>query len=397
MRPWQSPARPHIATVTVSSDQHRPSRRTCNFLAFLLVNLFAISAFASQWHLVLSPHKLDLHEHRRHHRRLPWHVHLAQSKRNRTTRNSTESFSGLSGGYRYNICALTRVRNAAEEIPPWIEYHRIAGVDHFFVADDCSNDNGSTFSVLSSYHATRFVTFIPYAFGFNTTCLNHVPSEKKLFKHLFRRAKKHCEWIGVWDVDEYLTSTNIEYLGNFLGFLQKNPAPLVRFPWFIVGSEGMERRPHEGSLDIELFRHGRMDNHVKTIGRSAVLDDWEFSHFPTIKYKFVDLRRRYQFARLWKDELYNSTNENGKRCEMPKSPFFLKHFQYKSYEDFIHDRGSRKVTSGNSPNPWMNDPRSKWLGGNFSDCMIAQEFTEVMARLVHEALNKRAIFGFALQ
>ena len=45
--------------------------------------------------------------------------------------------------YKKNICLLTRVKNVAYLLPQWIEFHIASGVDHFYIVNDCSSDNGN--------------------------------------------------------------------------------------------------------------------------------------------------------------------------------------------------------------------------------------------------------------
>ena len=52
---------------------------------------------------------------------------------------------------------MLQVRNGASDLVQWLEYHQHLGVDKFFIADDCSADNGSTAMVLEAYNRTGLV------------------------------------------------------------------------------------------------------------------------------------------------------------------------------------------------------------------------------------------------
>ena len=60
---------------------------------------------------------------------------------------------------QHPFCIITRVRNYAEWIPEWIEYHHLLGASKIFIVDDCSQDNGLTQRVLQFYHALKYVEF----------------------------------------------------------------------------------------------------------------------------------------------------------------------------------------------------------------------------------------------
>jgi hypothetical protein len=53
-------------------------------------------------------------------------------------------YSMLVGNQDHNhtLCVITRVRNRASYLSEWVDYHRLLGVDHFYVVDDCSDDYG---------------------------------------------------------------------------------------------------------------------------------------------------------------------------------------------------------------------------------------------------------------
>lgn len=54
-----------------------------------------------------------------------------------------ENSQTLRDSYKKKICLLTRVKNVAYLLPQWIEFHIASGVDHFYIVNDCSSDNGN--------------------------------------------------------------------------------------------------------------------------------------------------------------------------------------------------------------------------------------------------------------
>jgi Glycosyltransferase family 92 len=92
---------------------------------------------------------------------------------------------------QYNICILTRIHNDHMYLKEWIEYHRILGIDQFYIADDCTNnDGGETDKILSEYDQRGIVTYSPRQ-EFND-CSNHSPNEHALFNFLFETANGNC-------------------------------------------------------------------------------------------------------------------------------------------------------------------------------------------------------------
>src|SRR5690349_10881004 len=61
-------------------------------------------------------------------------------------------------GYELSICAI--FQNDARYLKEWIEFHRIQGVEHFYLYDNLSTDNPEI--TLSKYIEDDIVTLIPW-------------------------------------------------------------------------------------------------------------------------------------------------------------------------------------------------------------------------------------------
>jgi hypothetical protein len=268
----------------------------------------------------------------------------------------------------------------------WIEYHRLLGFDHFFIADDCSFDN-KTISLLRRYEKKGFIT-ASVEQEFNN-CSYHVPNENKLISLMFRNAQPKCEWIAHFDVDEYI-STDAPYSSLSLkNYLQSGGSYALRLVWYIMGSDGIEKRV-QNKLTIETYKNGKVTKSmcfIKTIARSNSVIDWNHSHMPIFNGSLPKVNifknaicQAYDF----KDQTLSIGSEE---CIIPAKKFFLKHYLPRSWEEFIADRGSRKKTSDDQPNQWADQPRVKWESQWFnSSCSLGDSFTHQMAILTRKRL-----------
>jgi len=108
--------------------------------------------------------------------------------------------------HKMSIC--TMINNEANYIQEWIEYHLLMKVDHFYIYNDKSTDN--IVEVLKPYTDKGIVSLI--AWDKNRT----VSSDRILKEPTFTIDQRYCiadclfnhgnesQWMGVWDVDEYL-------------------------------------------------------------------------------------------------------------------------------------------------------------------------------------------------
>lgn len=115
--------------------------------------------------------------------------------------------------YNLSICAI--FKNETKYLKEWIEYHRLVGVDHFYLYNNNSFDRST--EVLKPYIKQNIVTLTSWP-----DCLGNVPEEKaylwslstqiSAFENAILLRAKETKWMVIVDVDEFL----IPVLGNKL-------------------------------------------------------------------------------------------------------------------------------------------------------------------------------------
>ena len=321
---------------------------------------------------------------------------------------------------QYQICAISRVKDSAYLVPQWLEYHITAGVDFFFIADDCSNDRGKTKFWIAFY------VYFGYVQGFHyQNCSNHVPDENRVFSNIFLFAKRKCKWIIVFDVDEYITPTT--------AFITKNQSslprgihgmncsfnikdvmfgmessPVYRLPWYLMSTHGLKHRP--SGLIVDSYTYGQFNPHIKTLIQSNLVVEWGFSHHPRQLVQpigniiigneslYLDHYVRDPFVHkadmivLRKKDNISSTD-----CQIPTGPLYLRHFNLLAWDDFVSIRGSRRVNSDGKPNFWIQNSLELWNWGNMSETCdsprISRCFIEKMSKKVRDTATARLLFG----
>ena len=131
---------------------------------------------------------------------------------------------------RYDVALCAIFKNEADYLKEWIEYHRIAGVSHFYLYNNFSQDDYQT--VLAPYIASGDVTLTdwPYPQG-----------QMAAYKDCVRKAGKESRWIGFVDLDEFVVPVDDDHLYDFLKKFEKNRGSVLMY-WKIFGSGGRMRR-----------------------------------------------------------------------------------------------------------------------------------------------------------
>lgn len=296
----------------------------------------------------------------------------------------------VSKATKYGTCIITRVKNSAEWIPEWVEYHKMLEIDRIFVFDDCSTDDGATEAILKYYESLGMINafFDP---PMNPCDLyDRKPAEGPLLDSLFQLAKAQgCDWIGSIDVDEYINfiDESDARLG-FKSYLSRSLLPYVRLTWYIISGEGhIEKQP---GLTIETYKVGQMENqHSKLFLRGQMSNVWNISHFPWdvqpyLNCLFWDMRRMIS----WGDDL-ETVSKNGIPMDLPKNRIQLRHYQYRSLDEYLRSRGANRFTSDNVDNPWFNNTDAWHEANNWKSWLPGQAHTDKMIPLVKAKLRSR--------
>lgn len=116
--------------------------------------------------------------------------------------------------YEISVCAL--FKNESAYLQEWIEYHRIIGVDHFYLYNNSSNDD--FLKILQPYVDSGIVTLInwptliPDYLRDNLTHFalsTQIPAYENAAKHV---ANSQTEWLCFLNIDEFIVPISHENL-----------------------------------------------------------------------------------------------------------------------------------------------------------------------------------------
>jgi len=223
--------------------------------------------------------------------------------------------SSPSGSPRGRVAACLRFRDEARFLEEWLEYYIAAGVDHFFLYNNFSEDNYQ--EVLRRYQERGQVTLIdwprkPVSPGAEHDCI--------------ARAVGRFEWVGFIDADEFVVVRDHRSIPEFLDDFGDVPA--VALHQYYYGSNGHEKRPQDWVVRAYTRRAAEPDRHFKVFVRPEQVTRNRNSH------NFYYLRARC------------AVREDGRRVYASRaSPpsaerAWINHYVHKSLEDYL-EKGAR--------------------------------------------------------
>ena len=155
---------------------------------------------------------------------------------------------------KYFLSVAAIMKNEKPYLKEWLEYHRLQGVEHFYLCDNGSTDG--TKDYLQPYIQSGVITYIDFP-GTNR--------QLACYDKIVKEYGRETTWLALIDLDEFLLPLQAKDMPSFLKeFADVNE---VSLHWLNYGDNGLISRP--GGLVTEAFTaHARFLNHtVKSIVR----------------------------------------------------------------------------------------------------------------------------------
>jgi len=182
-------------------------------------------------------------------------------------------------GYEYELSICMIFRDEAPYLKEWIEFHRLMGVQHFYLCNHNSQDNYR--EVLRPYIATGIVELkelrndsgedLP---GFNQLQLN-------VYNQALKKAKGISRWVAFIDSDEFLFPTQSQSLIQLLKAYRDVGG--VTANWKAFGTSGVDRLKQDELLIEHLTScaptHWEFHRHIKSIVQPKRVSYFENPHY----------------------------------------------------------------------------------------------------------------------
>ncbi len=151
------------------------------------------------------------------------------------------------------------LQNEAPYIKEWIEYHRLVGVERFYIYDNESTDNVK--EILKPYIDLGIV------------CYHYVPGiaiQNRVYRDALCKYKNQTRWMAIIDLDEFIVPVEKQSIPEFLKDYEKYPGVVIN--WQVFDSNGFLEPPKSsGGLVSVNYTRTYADNdspinkHVKSI------------------------------------------------------------------------------------------------------------------------------------
>ena len=164
--------------------------------------------------------------------------------------------------FKYELAVVAILKNEAPYIKEWIDYHLIAGIEHFYIYDNGSEDNLK--EILQPYID---VGIVDYEFFPGRA------AQMAAYNDAVKKYRFSCKYMAFIDADEFIypneNKSILETLTEILEEYSDGNVEGLAVNWHIFGSSGLEKADlSKGVLERFCYRAGEdfdVNKHIKTI------------------------------------------------------------------------------------------------------------------------------------
>jgi len=260
------------------------------------------------------------------------------------------------------VCIVAILKDEEPFVDEWIVYHRMLGVDHFFLYDD--NPDFPLREILMPY--SEYVTVIDWS-GMDKMFTGRC-NQTKAYNHARNNYISAFDWVLFIDGDEFVTLNNHENIQDFLSDFDDYET--VSLNWHVFGHNGFYDDPEgliTSSLTRRMFAPSKM---VKTFTRPQAIADIRSPHCCILKYgKHADANANY-----YTETLYPGRTSSAR----------INHYQCRSFKNWMNrpHRGDAMSDDKNLPEEY------KW---RHSEDGCLRQFVETIAKDKNEYVDREML------
>ena len=221
--------------------------------------------------------------------------------------------------HELGLCLI--IKNEGDYIKEWIDYHRLIGVDIFYIFDNESTDN--TLDILKPYIEEGIVKY---------QLIKGKGRQMDAYNIVINKERKNCRYIGFLDADEFIHLDNGVGLKETLSsvFDKHSDCAAVGLNWLLFGSSNLKNKSNEPVIKRFVYHsepNFKENKHIKSIVNPRLVMDFRNPHFALYK-------KGYSAYNLNDGKIHGPFNE-----DMTNTSIRINHYFTKSEEEFMIKRG----------------------------------------------------------
>ena len=188
--------------------------------------------------------------------------------------------------FLHDLAVVSIMKNEAPYVKEWLDYHLLAGVDHFYIYDHESTDNFK--EVLQPYINAGTITY---------NFFSGEMAQNAAYNDAVNKYRFFCKYIAFIDADEFIFPQNnkniVEVVDEILN--DKKNAGGLGINWRMFGSNNLETADYSrGVLERFTRCQENFNKHVKTIANPRKIKCFINPHFAVYFENFFSVNEKGQ-------------------------------------------------------------------------------------------------------
>lgn len=232
--------------------------------------------------------------------------------------------------FLYDLAVVSIMKNTAPYVKEWLDYHLLAGVNHFFIYDNDSEDNFK--EILQPYIDAGLVTYIFY------------PGKRRqidAYNEAVQNFKYLCRYMAFVDDDEFILPRNNRSISEVVEEILKLHYRVegVEIPLITYGSSGHKKADYtRGVLERFTHRMAEVTEATKTVLNPRKVKHMWTTHFAVYFDGFLGVREK---------DFKASPNVDFTLQEK----IVVNHYHTKSFEEYLKRKSGGDAVFGDA---WKN-------------------------------------------
>lgn len=235
----------------------------------------------------------------------------------------------------YYLSACTIFQDEADYLIEWIEFHRLVGIEHFYLYNNNSHDD--YLAVLQPYIDQGIVDLFDWP---SPEKQDWTPYQEKAYNHCIKLSTGQTRWLAVIDTDEYLVPVQYDNVKDFLrDFDSSYSVGGVTVSWQFYGTSWCKKIPKDKLMIETLLLKAKVNYHLnkekKTICKPHKV-------------------RRYRVHDAVYNKGFYSVASNGDNCpgsSVQIDKIRLNHYWTRDEDFFFHVKIPRRMRCTGKPYP----------------------------------------------
>lgn len=272
-------------------------------------------------------------------------------------------------------------KNEKPYIVEWLAYHRLMGVDQFFIADNISDD-GST-ELLTNLDEAGLITRVPFP------TKDGKGPQVPAYNQILEKFGSKVDLLAFIDADEFIVPAQGDSIRPALESLAKDDSiGAIGVNWSIYGSSGHMEFMDKPVIERFTYRARQttgVNRHIKTLVKPAFCEKMLNPH------KVVLTKGRYVKASGDSFDFYEK-NIHGSSEFIDWEPLRINHYVIKSFDEFKNRKQRRG--RGTTTQSLRKDVFFKAHDMNHEPCRIMEQFLEPVKREMQAIEYKLQLLEF---